>query len=114
VLPKYLLLACVSGAASYAGIQLLNSRFHVQLLPAKLLVETLLFFANFAIQRDFIFGKVPEGPAATRRWIDRVPSWIPRAVLAASPWCCWGLSGTASAPSRCWGIRVGRRLAAIA
>ena len=83
VLPKYLLLVCVSGAASYAGIQLLNSRFHVQLLPAKLLVETLLFFANFAIQRDFIFGKSPVG-ASRRRWIGRVPSWIPRAVLAAS------------------------------
>src|ERR1035438_9059225 len=59
VLPGYLLLVCLSGAASYAGIQLLNSRFHIQLLPAKLLVETLLFFANFAIQRDFIFGKSP-------------------------------------------------------
>jgi putative flippase GtrA len=57
VLPKYLLLVCLSGSASYAGIQLLNSRFHIQPLPAKLLVETLLFFANFAIQRDFIFGK---------------------------------------------------------
>jgi len=35
VLPQYLLLVCVSGAASYAGIELLISRFHVQLLPAK-------------------------------------------------------------------------------
>jgi hypothetical protein len=95
VLPKYLLLVCLSGAASYAGIQLLNSRFHIQPLPAKLLVETLLFFANFAIQRDFIFGKSAEdpgealsGPASARRkakpaWIDRVAAWIPRAVLAA-------------------------------
>jgi glycosyltransferase involved in cell wall biosynthesis len=82
VLPEYLLLVCVSGAASYAGIQLLNSRFHVQLLAAKLLVETLLFFANFAIQRDFIFGRSPK--FSRRRWIDRVPSWIPRAVLAAA------------------------------
>ncbi|MGA2592178.1 MAG: glycosyltransferase [Bryobacteraceae bacterium] len=57
VLPKYLLLVCVSGAASYAGIELLYSTLHIQPLPAKLLVETLLFFANFAIQRDFIFGK---------------------------------------------------------
>ena len=57
VLPKYLLLVCLSGTASYTGIQLANWRFHVQPLPAKLLVETLLFFANFAIQRDFIFGK---------------------------------------------------------
>src|ERR1017187_6274873 len=86
VLPEYLLLVCVSGVASYAGIQLLNSRFHFQLLPAKLLVEMLLFFANFAIQRDFIFGRNPKGSGQQRSgpaWIDGIPSWIPRAVLAA-------------------------------
>jgi len=86
VLPEYLLLVCLSGVTSYAGIQLLNSRFHIQLLPAKLLVESLLFFANFAIQRDFIFGRSPEGSGQDRArpaWIDSVPSWIPRAVLAS-------------------------------
>jgi glycosyltransferase involved in cell wall biosynthesis len=79
VLPKYLLLVCLSGATSYAGIQLLNSRFHIQPLPAKLLVETLLFFANFAIQRDFIFGKSP--PVSHPKGVR--PAWIPRAALAA-------------------------------
>jgi glycosyltransferase involved in cell wall biosynthesis len=86
VLPKYLLLVCLSGTASYAGIQLLNSRFHIQLLAAKLLVETLLFFANFAIQRDFIFGRSPDGSSQERGrpvWTDLVPSWLPRAVLGA-------------------------------
>jgi glycosyltransferase involved in cell wall biosynthesis len=86
VLPKYLLLVCVSGTASYAGIQLLSSRFHIQALPAKLLVETLLFFANFAIQRDFIFGKSEAEPRPKRTQpakIDSVPNWIPSAVLAA-------------------------------
>ena len=84
VLPKYLLLVCLSGTASYAGIQLLNSRFHVQPLPAKLLVETLLFFANFAIQRDFIFGKseAEKHPnAARRKWRPKLPAWLPRAAL---------------------------------
>ena len=87
VLPKYLLLVCLSGVASYAGIQLLNARFHVQVLPAKLLVETLLFFANFAIQRDFIFGKGQEEPGHDRArppWISLVAPWIPRALLAAA------------------------------
>ncbi|HXM43779.1 MAG TPA: glycosyltransferase [Bryobacteraceae bacterium] len=87
VLPKYLLLVCLSGAASYAGIQLLNARFQIQLLPAKLLVESLLFFANFAIQRDFIFGKSPEEPHPKRaqpELIDRIPAWIPRAMLAGA------------------------------
>jgi hypothetical protein len=86
VLPKYLLLVCLSGGASYAGIQLLNSRFRIQPLPAKLMVETLLFFANFAIQRDFIFGKSPGESgrrAAKAAWVDRVPRWIPEALLGA-------------------------------
>ena len=86
VLPKYLLLVCASASASYAGIQLLNSRFHIRPVPAKLFVETLLFFANFAIQRDFIFGKSegePRPPRARRAWIDSLPTCIPPAVLAA-------------------------------
>jgi len=85
VLPKYLLLVCFSGTASYAGIQLLNSRLHMQPMIAKVLVETLLFFANFAIQRDFIFGKSPAEPrrqAVQPPWIYRISPWIPRAVLA--------------------------------
>ena len=87
VLPKYLLLAFLSVSASYAGIQLLNTRFHIQPLPAKLLVETLLFFANFAIQRDFIFGKSPaaaDQEPERKPWIDTAPGWIPQAVLAVA------------------------------
>ncbi len=86
VLPKYLLLVCLSGIASYAGIELLNTRLHIQPLPAKLLVETLLFFANFAIQRDFIFGKIPpaEGGRRAPGWIVSLPAWVPSAVLAAA------------------------------
>ena len=69
VLPKYLLLVCLSGCASYAGIRLLNSSFAIGMVPAKVLVESLLFFANFAIQRDFIFGKnaTPYHPKTIRR-----------------------------------------------
>jgi glycosyltransferase involved in cell wall biosynthesis len=51
VLPKYLTLILVSGSCSYAGIQLLSTRYGVGVVSAKLLVETVLFFANFAIQR---------------------------------------------------------------
>lgn len=87
-LPKYLLLVCLSGSASYAGIQLLNSRFHIQPLPAKLFVETLLFFANFAIQRDFIFGKKPEEvrkKRTMRAWLSSLaPRIVPPLVGAAT------------------------------
>lgn len=87
VLPKYLLLTCFSGLASYAGIQFLTSHFHVFPLPAKLIVESLLFFANFAIQRDFIFGKsspVAGTPRAEEPLLHRLPAWVPPAVLGSA------------------------------
>ncbi|HEY3342830.1 MAG TPA: GtrA family protein, partial [Anaerolineae bacterium] len=55
VFPKYLLLVLLSGTASYALIRLITSLLPVPVVAAKLIAETLLFFANFAIQRDFIF-----------------------------------------------------------
>jgi glycosyltransferase involved in cell wall biosynthesis len=61
LLPKYLLLVATSGTASYLGIQFLNAHFGVSAMPAKLFVETLLFFANFLIQRKFIFREAQPG-----------------------------------------------------
>jgi glycosyltransferase involved in cell wall biosynthesis len=55
VLPKYIALTIVSGSCSYAGIRLLSTRYGVGVVAAKLLVETFLFFVNFAVQRAFIF-----------------------------------------------------------
>ena len=55
LLPKYLLLVVTSGTASYLGIQFLTTRLAITAMPAKLFVETLLFFVNFAVQRTFIF-----------------------------------------------------------
>jgi dolichol-phosphate mannosyltransferase len=55
VLPKYLLLALVSGTASYGGIRLLSATMGIGAVPAKLAVESLLFLVNFAVQRLFIF-----------------------------------------------------------
>jgi putative flippase GtrA len=53
--PKYLLLVAVSGFISYSLMTFLASRFSVHLLAAKMLAESFMFLANFAIQRDFIF-----------------------------------------------------------
>ncbi len=66
VLPKYLLLVCLSGTASYAGIQLLNSRFHIRRCLPNYWSKRLLFFANFAIQRDFIFGRSADASSDER------------------------------------------------
>lgn len=56
-LPKYLLLVALNGFVSYAMIAALTSMFGLRVLPAKLLAEGLLFAANFAIQRDFVFTR---------------------------------------------------------
>ena len=64
VLPKYLGLVVASGTCSYLGIQFLAKRFGVPVVAAKLLVETVLFFVNFAVQRLFIFQ--PDGAAGTK------------------------------------------------
>ena len=61
-LPKYLLLVFAIGSASYAGITFLWTRLGVSPVPAKLLVETALFFVNFAVQRLFIFKPDSDEP----------------------------------------------------
>jgi dolichol-phosphate mannosyltransferase len=81
VLPKYLLLALVSGAASYGGIRLLAT-VGIATVPAKLTVESLLFLVNFAVQRLFIFKpgeRKPEAEVETRRG----PAWLPSTLVAA-------------------------------
>jgi len=53
--PKYLTLVCISGLASYLMINLLISVTPLSVISAKIISESIIFFANFAIQRDFIF-----------------------------------------------------------
>jgi putative flippase GtrA len=83
LLPKYLLLVVTSGTASYLGIQFLTTRLGVSAMPAKLFLETLLFFINFAVQRMLIFHS-PEGNGvrAERAPSGRFFTWLILAVLA--------------------------------
>lgn len=55
-LPRYLLLAAANVALSYSLIAYFSSRLGFEVVPAKIAVESVLFFANFAIQRDFVFA----------------------------------------------------------
>jgi hypothetical protein len=68
LLPRYLLLLFASGAASYLGIRFLTGRFGVHVMPAKLFVETLLFFGNFLVERSLVFreGRPGAGRGYTR------------------------------------------------
>jgi glycosyltransferase involved in cell wall biosynthesis len=63
VLPKYLALVAANAVLSYILIEALSYNFGISVIPAKLAVETLLFIANFAIQRDFVFTRKAAPPA---------------------------------------------------
>lgn len=56
-LPKYLLLVAASGAMSYGLIQVFSRSGVMDVYIAKILAETILFFANFVVQRDFVFPR---------------------------------------------------------
>jgi putative flippase GtrA len=58
-LPKYLLLVVVSGLISYGMITLIVSRTSMDVVPAKIIAETIIFLFNFAIQREFVFKRTP-------------------------------------------------------
>lgn len=64
-LVRYYGLAVLIAAASYSGIQLLSRKLGVNVLLAKILVETLLSLVSFSIQRTFVFdSKARDSSAA--------------------------------------------------
>ena len=75
VLPKYLLLVLVSGLVSYSLIELLRSTLPVGVFWAKIGAESLLFVANFVIQRDLVFTRRQATGGATD-W-DRYYTSVP-------------------------------------
>lgn len=56
-LPKYLMLVVSSGAVSYGLINILHAVYGMPVIWAKLLAESGLFIANFAIQRVYVFAR---------------------------------------------------------
>ena len=56
-LPRYLLLAAANICLSYTLISFFTRVMAVSVMPAKISVETFLFIANFALQRDFVFTR---------------------------------------------------------
>jgi glycosyltransferase involved in cell wall biosynthesis len=71
VLPKFVGLLLLNGATSYGAIRWATAVFPIATVPAKLIVESLLFFVNFALQRGFVFRQKKSG--------ERLKVW--RAVL---------------------------------
>jgi putative flippase GtrA len=60
-LPRFLALVIVNGFVSYAVLMYLHTRFGTTVIASKLIAEGLLFCANFALQRDFVFTRRNEG-----------------------------------------------------
>ncbi len=57
VLPKYWLSLLLGGTLSYGLIHLIVTYTKTGVVPAKILAETIIFFFNFVIQRDFVFSE---------------------------------------------------------
>lgn len=54
-LARYLALVFISGGTSYACVRLAIAAAPIPVLFAKISVESLLFFANFIVERDWVF-----------------------------------------------------------
>lgn len=61
--PRYLLLVFVSGLTSYLLIHGITTVTPLPVIPAKLIAESVVFLANFDIQRDFVFNATHDKPA---------------------------------------------------
>lgn len=57
VFPRYMAVVVISGIISYGVMRLLMDFGHVPVSGAKVLAESLVFIANFAVLREFIFTK---------------------------------------------------------
>jgi len=55
--PKYVALVCLNATISYAGIRVLSSATPLGVMQSKILMETMLFGANFLFQRAWIFAR---------------------------------------------------------
>lgn len=64
-LPRYLGLVAVSGLLSYSAIRMLHDHAGMPVIAAKILAETVIFFFNFVVQRDFVFLARENGQTGT-------------------------------------------------
>ena len=60
LLPRYMALVVANALLSYAGIRLLTYFTPLSVIVSKIVAETILFVANFTIQRAFIFTHRPK------------------------------------------------------
>ena len=82
VLPKYVALVVISGLCSYLLIKGILSILEIGVLAAKVLAELTLFFANFAILRDFVFREGGPKQSTSTDWTAYYRATPPTAKLS--------------------------------
>jgi putative flippase GtrA len=91
MLPKYVLLVLCSGSVSYAMIRFLQFQTGMRVTVAKVIAEGILFIANFAIQRDFVFSRRESGqPKKATDW-DRYYLSVPPTAKLTRRYSTWAL-----------------------
>jgi glycosyltransferase involved in cell wall biosynthesis len=80
-LPRFLALVVVNGFVSYAVLMYLHTRFGMSVIASKLIAEGLLFCANFALQRDFVFTRKGVDSRGATDWDAYYRSVFPAAVF---------------------------------
>jgi putative flippase GtrA len=78
-LPRYALLVLLNGFVSYALLTFLHTRFGMDVITSKISAELLLFCANFALQRDFVFTRKREADPQATDWDSYYRSTFPAA-----------------------------------
>jgi putative flippase GtrA len=73
LLPKYLALVVASGAVSYGLIGFLTATAGLPVIAAKIAAESILFLANFVIQRDLVFTRRSETATDWDRYYRSTP-----------------------------------------
>ena len=73
VLPRYLLLVICSGLVSYALIGFLRDFLSIPVIWAKIAAESMLFLANFVVQRDVVFTSKREAATDWDRYYSSTP-----------------------------------------
>jgi putative flippase GtrA len=69
-LPKFVFLVLSMGGISYALIRVIMTSLGWNVMVAKVCVELMLYLANFAVQREFVFGESTASLSAPRAESD--------------------------------------------
>ncbi len=74
--PKYLTLVALTGSVSYACIRLITGTTGIPVFRTKIAVETLLFFLNFTMQRDWVFLRPKKEASQPRKFRRTDLLWL--------------------------------------